>query len=609
MGSDGKDRFLPLAPKPPAGTAPGEAGGLARAVDAFRSERLLAPAIAAAAARTAARARQAREQAALGLRLAGRGQYDRAIDRLEHAAELDPAASQILQDLGRTCFAAGRFDKAADAMRRAVALDPDNVDAQILLGRVLDFMGRVEDADQAFAAAVRLDSNLHEVHARRAQIARIIGPEGAAEASYRAAASSIAALHGPHRARLYEAMAELVAGRPAEAEALLRALVADDPTMGEPHLALGEILSEDGRSDEAAACYKHSLTLDSRLVEAWRAFAVNHKFQAADAALIARMGAELDRTDLSPFQRQSVHYALGKAFDDTGDYAAAIKNFDAANHIKGATLSLDRAKLAAQTDRVIASTPPGFLDRHGDYGVDDRTPVLIVGMPRSGTTLVEQILSSHPDVAAGGELGFWRQHSHEGLGVWGDEPETGAVRRAADDYLAVLRSISSTSARVTDKAPFNFAHLGAILRVFPRAAIIHCRRHPIDTCLSIYSNDFSTPFDFMTNRGDLVFFYREYLRLMSHWRVSLPPGAFIDVDYEALVADPEPHTRRLVETCGLEWNDACLAPQENRRRIATASVWQARQPIYRTSSDRWRRYEPWLGELRDLFSDAVDIAL
>jgi hypothetical protein len=153
---------------------------------------------------------------------------------------------------------------------------------------------------------------------------------------------------------------------------------------------------------------------------------------------------------------------------------------------------------------------------------------------------------------------------------------------------------------VTDKMPFNFGLLGVIRQVFPRAAIVHCRRHPIDTCLSIFATDFEATIDFAADRGSLVFFYDQYQRLMAHWRAVLPAERFIEIDYEALVADPEPLTRRLVAACGLAWDDACLAPQRNQRRIATASVWQARQPIYRTSVERWRRYEPWIGELRQL---------
>ena len=222
-------------------------------------------------------------------------------------------------------------------------------------------------------------------------------------------------------------------------------------------------------------------------------------------------------------------------------------------------------------------------------------------MPRSGTTLTEQVVSSHPEVAGAGELDV--------LGPLCDLPRDDywsltatpeATRRLADDYLATLRAFGPEAKRVTDKMPDNFLRLGLIHRVFPNATFIHCRRHPIDTALSILTTDFKTTDEYASDRGDLVFFIRQYERLMAHWRAVLPPDRFIEVDYEALVADPEPHTRRLIAACGLEWNEACLAPHLNTRKVDTASVWQVRQPIYRTSVERWRRYEPWLGELREL---------
>jgi hypothetical protein len=281
-----------------------------------------------------------------------------------------------------------------------------------------------------------------------------------------------------------------------------------------------------------------------------------------------------------------------------------MRHFDAANALRGAQVRFDRERLARHTSHVIAATPPGFLRRRPDIGVDDTTPILIVGMPRSGTTLVEQILSSHPNIAAGGELSFWGRLSQAGPGVFDAAAEAETVQRLAGDYLAVLRAVAPDAARVTDKMPFNFFLLGAIRQAFPHATIVHCRRHPIDTCLSIYVTDFQTRYDFASDRGSLVFMYREYLRMMAHWRSVLPPDGCIDVDYETLVTDPEPTTRRLVAACGLEWSDACLAPDRNKRAITTASLWQARQPIYRTSVERWRRYQPWLGELRELL--AVD---
>jgi Sulfotransferase family len=170
----------------------------------------------------------------------------------------------------------------------------------------------------------------------------------------------------------------------------------------------------------------------------------------------------------------------------------------------------------------------------------------------------------------------------------------------ARHYLATLRAIAPEATRVTDKSLGNFMLLGVLRCILPDATLIHCRRHPVDTALSIFTTNFDANFDFISDRSDLVFYFRQYQRLMAHWRAVLPPDRFIEIDYEALVADPEPQSRRLVAACGLDWDDACLAPHLNTRKITTASIWQARQPIYRSSVERWRRYEPWLGELREL---------
>jgi hypothetical protein len=308
------------------------------------------------------------------------------------------------------------------------------------------------------------------------------------------------------------------------------------------------------------------------------------------------MRANLDRLDLLPDHRMALDFALGKVHDDLGEYAEAMRYFEAANRIDYVSRKLDRAAQSRRIDRLIADSPPGFLGRRPDFETPDETPVLIVGMPRSGTTLVEQILSSHPAVAAGGELTYWSDVSRSLL----DKNERVEVaRRLATDYLALLGRISPDATRVTDKLPFNYEQLGLVRQVLPRAFVLHCRRHPVDTCWSIFTTYFRSR---LADRGDLVFFYRQYERIMAHWRSVLPAERFFEIDYESLVADPEPLTRRLVAFCGLEWDEACLAPHRNRRPVTTASLWQARQPIYRGSVARWRRYEPWLGELHELLS-------
>jgi hypothetical protein len=225
-------------------------------------------------------------------------------------------------------------------------------------------------------------------------------------------------------------------------------------------------------------------------------------------------------------------------------------------------------------------------------------------MPRSGTTLVEQILSSHPEIAAGGELAFWgEQASHFGMDARG-RINLAWLNAAARDYRALLNGVSPTARRVTDKRPQNFYFIGLIHSAFPRARIIHCRRHPVDTCLSIYFQNFAGKMDFAYDRGDLLSVYRQYLRLMAHWRNVLPINCFLEIQYEELVADREAIGQKMIKFCGLDWNDACLHSEHNRRPVRTASMWQARQPVYRTSVARWRHYEPWLGALRELLPDA-----
>lgn len=580
---------------------PGGPGAFEKSL-ADMQARFLAPAIEAAARPSSSFARQAEQQAALGRRMIGKRRYAEAIERLQRAVRLDPGVATAFRDLGLAYAGAGRNAEAAEALQRAVLLDPDLEDAHRSLIAVLAYIGREQEAEASCLEVIRLSPSDHRTHEHLGLIRWRMGRMEAAEASFRAAAAAARAA-GSSRARLYEAQAEQTAGRQAAAEALLQAMTAGAPADAEAHLALGQVQSELGKTDAAAVSLERGLELDPGRFDAWHVLSTNKKFTREDTALIERMRACLERQDLSADGRIGVHFALGKALDDLGEHGPAMAQFDCANQGRAALGRLDRELLERQTSHAIASAPSGFLERRPDFGAPDETPILIVGMPRSGTTLVEQILSSHPDVAAGGELPFWRERVRRGAAVFGPQAHVQGPRRLAEDYLAVLRAVSPSTLRVTDKTPFNFAHLGLIRQVFSKAAIVHCRRSPIDTCLSNYMTNFAARYDYACDRGDLVFFYRQYLRLMAHWREALPAERLVEVEYEALVADPEPVTRALVAGCGLEWHDACLEPHRNRRAIRTASVWQARQAIYAGSVARWRRYEPWLGGLRELIAE------
>jgi hypothetical protein len=280
-----------------------------------------------------------------------------------------------------------------------------------------------------------------------------------------------------------------------------------------------------------------------------------------------------------------------------------MQHFDAADELRRGSAPFDSAAFSIEIDRLIARCTLEWIARAPELGSFNATPVLIIGMPRSGTTLVEQIISMHPEVGAGDELHFWTERGAEWHVSGAARNEKPFLGKAAADYLGVLRAIAPKAARVTDKMPFNFLWAGLIHLAFPRATIIHCRRAPVDAALSIHQTHFRPNLAFPTGGAELVAYYRDYQRLIRHWRSVLPADRFIEVDYEDLTRAPESVIRRMIAACGLTWNDACLRPESNPRAVKTPSKWQARQPIYRTSVSRWRHYEPWLGPLRALVDD------
>ena len=271
----------------------------------------------------------------------------------------------------------------------------------------------------------------------------------------------------------------------------------------------------------------------------------------ADRPLMDRMRLLAERSHLDMTLKIRLEFGLGKAFDDLGDYAEAMRHYEAANGLKAMSGRLDRPALAAKYDNIISGFTTEALEHArqalaGPTGPKNDLPVFIVGMPRSGSTLIEQILSSHPAVAGGGELSFWvdrlRGWSAAGISSLSADP----LFKAAEDYRAELRRIGPKALRVTDKRLWNFELLWLIRLALPDARIIHCRRHPVDTCLSIFFANFSAREDYACDRGDLAFFYHQYERLMDHWRRALPPGRFTEVEYETLIADREAETRRLI---------------------------------------------------------------
>jgi hypothetical protein len=276
-----------------------------------------------------------------------------------------------------------------------------------------------------------------------------------------------------------------------------------------------------------------------------------------------------------------------------------MQRFDAAADMRARVWPVDVSAFERRVDKIIQIFSAEFIESKRSIGNPDPTPVLIFGMPRSGTTLCEQIVSSHPVAYGADELPYWDQQGllTEGAALYLDNQ---FIVRAATDYLRLVREMGGDAARIVDKNPFNFQWAGLIHVALPRAALIHCRRSPIDTALSIHQTFFSPRIGFPTGGEALVRYSRTYERLMDHWRRVLPSNRFLEVQYESLTAAPAETSKQMIAHLDLPWDDRCLQPELNARRVRTPSRWQVRQPIYRTAVGRWRLYEPHLGPLAAL---------
>ncbi|MGA8440169.1 MAG: sulfotransferase [Candidatus Sulfotelmatobacter sp.] len=532
------------------------------------------------------------------------GQPADAIAPLRDAALLQPSNPIIQHDLGLACLEVGRVADAIGALQRAVASNPRYADAYFRLGIALEKLGNIGGAIAAYDRATKLFPSLTEAWFRAGALVDTLGHRDQAIGCFRrAAATGGKTSFG----RLGKARALLIEDCNPEAEQVLRETLVADPTNAMAYDVLGNLLSDFGRFDEARACFERAIAIAPLLAGSYYDLVRCRPVTSQDDGLLQAMQAALATPGLEAGQRLRLHLAIGKAEEDLGDYGLAMQHFDAADAVRRGSACFDSAAFSIAIDSRIARCTRELIARAPALGSSDATPVLIIGMPRSGTTLVEQIVSMHPEVGAGGELNFWNLRGAGWHHSTAAGNETPFLAKAAADYLGVLRAMAPTAARVTDKMPFNFLWAGLIHLAFPRALIIHCRRAAVDTALSIHQTHFHPSLAFPTGGAELVAYFRSYQRLIDHWRRVLPADRFCEVDYEDLTRTPEPVIRRIIAASGLAWHDACLRPESNPRAVKTPSKWQTRQPIYRTSVARWRRYEPWLGPLRALVDDASEL--
>jgi tetratricopeptide (TPR) repeat protein len=537
--------------------------------------------------------------------------FKEAIEAYRQVITLRPQFSEAHANLGFTLMSAGNYPEAEKHLHEALRKHPNSAPIHNAMGVVLYGQSRMADAAQSFQRVTALLPNDAEAHANLGNALREQASYPEAEASYRRALAlndNFARAHFDFAGLLY------LQDRFADAEQTYRRALELKPDYVEACNNLGRSIRRQGRLDEARECFEKAMVIDPDTVETYFNLASLRTFTSehVEPERLEKLAVKLP--SLKENSRIRYWFALGKMREDLGRYDDAFAAYAEGNRLKHAQISPDESGKVALIDNVRAVFDERFFASRPVSASSDRTPVFIVGMPRSGTSLIEQILSTHPDVYGAGELSDLenilfalatdtgkpaQNYPDIAAGLSAD-----ALRRLGETYIERVWKLAPHATHITDKMMSNFAHVGMIRVMFPNAKIIHAMRDPMDSCFSCYATLFAkNNLDFAYDLASLGRYYQRYIELMRHWRNVLPAGAILELRYEDMVADTEGQARRLLDYLGLPWDPRCLNFHENKRVVRTASAAQVRRPVYTSSVARWRHFEPHLGSLLDAVKD------
>ena len=458
--------------------------------------------------------------------------------------------------LGAVLGQTGRKSEAVDANQKTIALSPQDAAAYSNLGNTLQELGRLDEAEASYTQAIALKADFAEAHSNLGITLNELGRLDEALASYNQA-------------------------------------IALKPDYAKAHCNLGVTLKELGRLDEAEASYNQAIVLKPDYAEAHRMLTSMKKFDAQDEQYSKMLETYLNE-DISEEQRCHINFGLAKACEDLGNFKQAYTHYSEGNVLRKKLLNYDinqDVELFKQLKSSYPKIEKNLLEP--DTLSKNLMPIFIIGMPRSGTTLVEQIISSHSQVTGAGELNFAKQFG-AAIATGITEVNNQSLLDFCHNYLSKLQNVSNGNLIVTDKMPQNFRYIGLLAAAFPEAKIIHVKRNPAAVCWANYKRYFvSKNIGYCYAIDDVISYHKLYENLMDFWRSTLSKRIY-NLDYEQLTVNQETETRQLIEYLGLDWDENCLSPQNNTRRVATASNLQVRQKVYQGSSEQWKKFQPFL---------------
>ena len=525
-------------------------------------------------------------------------QTGRVIDSLtaiEKSVQLAPQDAESHYNLGIVLQELGRLNEAKASYTQAIALNPVYTEAHNNLGNTLQELGRLDEAEASYTQVIALKPDYAEAHYNLGIVLQELGRLNEAKASYTQAIALNPVYTEAHN-NLGNTLQEL--GRLDEAEASCRQAIALKPDYAEAHSNLGNTLKQLGRLDEAESSYTQAIALKPDYAKAHLILTSMKKFDGQDEQYSKMLELYLDE-NISDEQRCYINFGLAKACEDLGNFEQAFTHYSKGNELRKKLLKYD-INQDVELFRQIKSNYPRI--EHNSLEPDklskNLTPIFIVGMPRSGTTLVEQIISSHSKVTGAGELSYVAQFGTvivNGFSEVNDE----VLLDFRHKYLAKLNNVSNGNLIVTDKLPQNFLYIGLIAAAFPEAKIIHVKRNPAAVCWANYKQYFKAEdIGYCYAINDVITYHKLYENLMDFWTNTLSKRIY-KLDYELLTVNQENETRHLIEYLDLDWDEKCLSPQNNTRSVATASNVQIRKKVYRGSSEQWKKYQPFLNGVLD----------